>query len=95
MNRSYLWTRSAIRRYVQHLVKDLHLEESWRYDVAALMSQLGCVSLDPETVEAAYQRAELPAEDAARFNRHPAVARQLISQIPCLEGGGVDDHSSE
>jgi CheY-like chemotaxis protein len=77
-----------IRRYVQHLVKDLRLEESWRYEVAALMSQLGCVSLDSETVEAAYQGAELPADDAARFNKHPAVARELISQIPRLEAVG-------
>lgn len=74
-----------IRRYVQHIVEDLHIEEPWRYEVAALMSQLGCVSLEPETVEAAYQGAELTPEDAARFNRHPALGRELISQIPRLE----------
>jgi len=49
------------------------------------MSQLGCVSLEPESVEAAYLGAELTPEDAARFNRHPALARELISQIPRLE----------
>jgi ActR/RegA family two-component response regulator len=74
-----------IRRYVQHIVRDLHLEEPWRYQLAALMSQLGCVNLDPEIVEAAYQGAELSPEDAARFHRHPAMARELVSQIPRLE----------
>jgi response regulator RpfG family c-di-GMP phosphodiesterase len=76
---------TRIRKYVQHVTKKLQLEAAWRYEVAAMMSQLGCVTLDNDTIEAVYAGGRLSVEEQARFDAHPAVASELLSKIPRLE----------
>lgn len=43
---------TRLQRYVQYLVSKLKITQHWQYEVAAMLSQLGCVTLDPDTVEA-------------------------------------------
>ena len=74
-----------IARYVRHLVTKFGLSSPWRFEAAAMLSQLGCVTLDPELVQAAYVGKSATPEDAARFAAHPEVARNLLVNIPRLE----------
>jgi len=54
--------------------------------MAAMLSQLGCVTLPTEVIEAAYQGEELSPEQQHAFDTHPTVARNLLSNIPRLDG---------
>ncbi|HEY1263227.1 MAG TPA: HD domain-containing phosphohydrolase [Terriglobales bacterium] len=74
-----------VRRYVQQIATFLRLEKSWQFDVAAMMSQLGCVTLDPETVDAMYANSKLAPEEQSRYDQHPAVAAELLNKIPRME----------
>jgi len=74
-----------IRGYVQHIVKTLGLESPWRFEAAAMLSQLGCLTLDPDTIEAAYYGRKLAPEEQAKFDAHPTVAKDLLRNIPRLE----------
>ena len=74
-----------LRRYMVHLVEKLKLGDPWKFEVAAMMSQLGCVTLDPETIEAVYAGRHLPAKEQERYNSHPQVARHLLKNIPRME----------
>jgi CheY-like chemotaxis protein len=74
-----------IARYVGHLVSKFGLSSPWRFEAAAMLSQLGCVTLDPELVQAAYVGKSLSSEDQTRFAAHPQVARDLLVNIPRLE----------
>ena len=56
-----------------------------RYEIAAMLSQLGCVALHPDIIEAAYAGNTLPEEDRKRFDAHPQMARDLLINIPRLE----------
>jgi CheY-like chemotaxis protein len=76
---------AGIRRCVTYLVRKLQLSHPWRFDIAALLSLLGCVTLDPDLVEAFFSGLELSAEDQARFDAHPLVAANLLASIPRLE----------
>jgi len=73
------------RRYIHHLVEVLRLENSWQYEIAALMSQLGCVTLPPEIIESVYAGHQLSAEEQAQYDAHPSIAGDLLSRIPRLE----------
>jgi CheY-like chemotaxis protein len=73
------------RRYIHHLVEVLGLENGWQYEVAALMSQLGCVTLPPEIIEAVYAGKKLSTEEQAQYDAHPSIAGDLLSRIPRLE----------
>jgi FixJ family two-component response regulator len=73
------------RRYIHHLAEVLRLENAWQYEVAALMSQLGCVTLPPEIIETVYAGHKLSAEEQAQYDGHPSIAGDLLSKIPRLE----------
>jgi response regulator RpfG family c-di-GMP phosphodiesterase len=80
------FSRAArVRRYVQHVAKSLSLPGAWKYEVAAMLSQLGCVTLDPETIEVMYSGGELAPEEQAQFLNHPQVAQELLKNIPRME----------
>jgi FixJ family two-component response regulator len=74
-----------IARCVRHLVSKFDLPSPWRFEAAAMLSQLGCVTLDPEIIQAAYLGENLSPENQARFAAHPLVARDLLVNIPRLE----------
>jgi CheY-like chemotaxis protein len=73
------------RRYMHHVTTLLKLRNPWQYEVAAMMSQLGCVTLSPETIDAVYAGRDLSPGDQAQVNAHPALAYDLLSKIPRLE----------
>ena len=73
------------RRYIHHIVTRLSLGNPWKFDVAAMMSQLGCVAIDPATIDAVYAGRELSAPEQARYDTHPMIARDLLSKIPRME----------
>jgi len=74
-----------VRRYVGHVAQVLRLANPWRFEIAAMMSQLGCVTLDPATVDAVYSSQELSPEEQQRYDVHPMVARDLLRNIPRME----------
>jgi response regulator RpfG family c-di-GMP phosphodiesterase len=73
------------RRYIRHVAKSMKLENPWQYEVAAMLSQLGCVTLAPETIEAIYKGEALTANEQVQYAAHPSVAYDLLSKIPRLE----------
>jgi len=80
------FSRAAlVRRYVQHVVAKLSLRNPWKHEVAAMMSQLGCVTLDPLTLENVYSGQELSPEEEAQYATHPLVAQDLLKSIPRME----------
>lgn len=80
------FSRAArLRQYMAHIAKAIGIANPWRFEVAAMMSQLGCVTLHPDTIEAVYSGRDLLPEEQARYDAHPEVARDLLASIPRLE----------
>jgi len=73
------------RRYIHHIVTAMKLGNPWQYEVAAMMSQLGCVTLAPETVAAVFNSEQITPTEQAQYDAHPKVAYDLLSKIPRLE----------
>jgi response regulator RpfG family c-di-GMP phosphodiesterase len=74
-----------IARYVRHLAAKFGLPSPWRFEAAAMLSQLGCVTLDTKLIKASYIGEHLSPEDRTRFAAHPKVASDLLANIPRLE----------
>jgi response regulator RpfG family c-di-GMP phosphodiesterase len=80
------FSRAArIRQYVRHMTIRLQLPQPWQYEIAALLSQIGCVTLPTDTLEKVYAMAPLSAEEQKMFADHPTVAHNLLGNIPRLE----------
>lgn len=74
-----------IRRLVQHVAARLALVGPWKFEVAAMLSQLGCVTIDPDTIETVYAGGELSPQEEAQYVTHPQVAQDLLKSIPRLD----------
>jgi response regulator RpfG family c-di-GMP phosphodiesterase len=74
-----------VRRYVQHVITRLELGSPWKFEVAALLSQLGCVTLAPDTIDSVYAGRELSPQEQSQYVNHPKVARDLLKNIPRME----------
>jgi len=79
------FSRSArIRNYVRHIGMMMQLPNWWQYEVAALLSQIGCVTLPPDMLDKFFARIPFSAEDAEMFANHPRVGQNLLVNIPRL-----------
>ncbi|MGD0629297.1 MAG: HD domain-containing phosphohydrolase [Terracidiphilus sp.] len=74
-----------LRRFVEHVGEKLKLHSMWQFEIAAMLSQLGCVTLPAELMNAAYAGDHLSPEDKKKFDAHPAVAWEMLSRIPRME----------
>jgi len=76
---------SRLKRYVQHVGARLDLPDLWQFELAAMLSQIGCVTLPPDILEKVYAGQPLSADEERMFAGHPTVGRDLIVNIPRLE----------
>jgi len=74
-----------IRRMAAEMSTALNIPNDWQVDVAAMLSQIGCLSLDPETVERLHHGSALSPEERQQVNEVPLVAARLLGNIPRLE----------
>jgi len=76
---------SRIKRYVRHMATQLKLPRAWRFEMAAMLSQIGCVTLLPDTLLKVYAGQPLSADEEKMYSSHPSVAFKILSNIPRLE----------
>jgi len=76
---------NRIKRYVSHMVARLKLPNAWQYELAAMLSQIGCVALPSEVLTKVYRGRELSYREDRMWNTHPGVAARLLASIPRLE----------
>jgi len=101
----------AIQEMVGKLLDSFELDDTWNLKLAAMLSNIACVTLPPETLAKIGTNSALSSQENLMIIRLPEVGKNLISNIPRLErvaeiiyyqhkffnGGGfpVDDCSGE
>jgi CheY-like chemotaxis protein len=76
---------SRIKRLALDLAAAAGLAPSWELEAAALLSQLGYVSLPVELVEKAVNGEALSADEAQLLGDAPKLTQSLLARIPRLE----------
>jgi response regulator RpfG family c-di-GMP phosphodiesterase len=77
---------TRLRRLVAQLSEQLGIQDAWQVEVAAMLSQLGCIVLPPETATRVFNAESLSNAEKAMVEQMPAVTDQLLANIPRLEG---------
>jgi response regulator RpfG family c-di-GMP phosphodiesterase len=67
------------------LVAKLGVEDGWLIEIAAMLSQIGCITLPADTAARVYAGQQLGPVDAAMVQRLPSVTAELLGNIPRLE----------
>ena len=83
--------------FMAQLLAEMQRPSDWICDVAAMLSQIGCVTIPADTLDRMYDGSQLTPEEVAMAARLPAVAVQLLGSIPRLEAvrdilAHMDDH---
>jgi HD-GYP domain-containing protein (c-di-GMP phosphodiesterase class II) len=55
-------------------------------EIAAMLSQLGCIAVPEPTIRRLSEGRELSLDEERQFAAHPLVGSDLLSRIPRLEG---------
>jgi len=76
---------SRIKRYVRNIALHMKVTDIWRFDTAAMLSQIGCIILPEETAIKISQRQDLTAEESEILKLHPSIASDLLKKIPRMK----------
>lgn len=74
-----------VKHYVVQLAEMFDLPALWQYEVAALMSQIGCITLPGEVLQKMYSGVTLNEDENRMYASHPEVGARLLEKIPRLE----------
>lgn len=77
---------NRLKRHAVDLARQIGVRQDlWQLEVAAMLSQIGCIILPDETLEKVYQGGVPGEKERAMLDRVPAVTEQLLGNIPRLE----------
>jgi response regulator RpfG family c-di-GMP phosphodiesterase len=77
---------SQIRRLAVGVARCMEIEPAWEIDMAAMLSQIGCVTVPEHVLTAFFGGKGLTEKERNNFLQHPIIARRLLSEIPRMEG---------
>jgi len=80
---------TRIHRYVRHMAGEMKLHDAWQFEVAALLSQVGCITLEPGALDRIYTGDEISDEEERMFAAHPVAGGELLAHIPRLEAAAA------
>jgi CheY-like chemotaxis protein len=76
---------SRIRSYVGQVSRQLGISDYWQFELAAMLSQIGCIAVPPEILQKVSSRKLLTPEECETHRSHPETAHSLLGKIPRLE----------
>ena len=76
---------TRIKQLVSELAERLAIRERWQVEVAAMLSQLGHITLPPETAARIYHGHPLSADEQKLVGRLPALTEEVLGNIPRME----------
>lgn len=74
-----------VRKYATHMATRLKLRSVWEFELAAMLCQLGYITVPQQVLDKVATRQKLSPDEQAVFSSHPAVAERLLENIPRLE----------
>ncbi|OGV72434.1 MAG: hypothetical protein A3K19_31190 [Lentisphaerae bacterium RIFOXYB12_FULL_65_16] len=76
---------ARLQQRVAAIAAQMGIRDRWHIEVAAMVSQIGCVALPPETAEKLAHGQAMSEREQAMVERLPTVAQQLLAHIPRME----------
>jgi response regulator RpfG family c-di-GMP phosphodiesterase len=74
-----------IKRFVRNVAIHMGEMDVWLYENAAMLSQIGCVTLPEKVLKKIRTGDKLDAEELQLFNQHPFIAADILRKIPRME----------
>ena len=76
---------SRIRDTVKQVLERTGLANRWEFEMAAMLSQIGCITMPVDILQKLNDGAELSLDEQTLYKSHPATGSRLLESIPRLE----------
>ena len=76
---------TRIKHYVSDIAVQLQLPDLWQLEMAAMLSQIGCITVPPDILDKMYAGESLTGDEQELFSSHPSVGSSLVANIPRLK----------
>lgn len=76
---------TRIKQYASDLARHLGIGDRWQIEVAAMLSQLGSITLPEDTATKYYYGQALDNDEVQMIQRLPRITQDLLGNIPRLE----------
>lgn len=76
---------SRVKGYVRHIAKWLELTDVWEFELAAMLSQIGFVTLSSDLVNKANAGKPLTSKESKMYYEYLGISSTIIENIPRLE----------
>ncbi|MBU1247669.1 MAG: response regulator [Proteobacteria bacterium] len=76
---------TRVSRFVRMLTQKMDIKNIWKYEVAAMLSQIGCMVLPESAIVKLNTGKPFSPEEVQLYDMHPSIGRNLISHIPRME----------
>jgi response regulator RpfG family c-di-GMP phosphodiesterase len=74
-----------LAEYMRAIAKHLQSKQTWDLELAAMLSQIGCVTIPQAVLAQARTGRPLGPVETGMMNRVPQIGHQLLSHVPRLE----------
>ncbi|HNX22561.1 MAG TPA: response regulator [Spirochaetota bacterium] len=74
-----------IRTLAKLIYNDLDMSSKWQIEIAATLSQIGCVTIPDEILKKVYKGLILSEEENKMFSSHPSIGADMIESIPRMD----------
>ncbi len=76
---------SRVKKLARDIADHLSVKNAWEVEIAAMLSQVGCVTVPEEILQKISSGAPLSNQETGLFHQHPQVGHDLIARIPRME----------
>lgn len=76
---------ARVRKLVSQIAAVLQMEDAWQVEIAAMLSQVGCVSIPPALLTNAYPGQGVGGDELRMLQAQSQLSHDLVRQIPRME----------
>lgn len=74
-----------IKKIVGVIVQEMQLPMTWQYEIAALLSHIGCITIPGDILNKVFADQPIEGEEEEMYRNHPVVGGKLLEKIPRME----------
>lgn len=74
-----------MKKHMTEIAKRCYRRDIWKLELGAMLSQIGCVTLPPDTLIKHLKGEDLTSEEQQLFDMHPNVGFDLLNHIPRMQ----------
>lgn len=74
-----------LKNYTKRILKRTQLKNKWVYEISAMLSQIGCISLPEKLLKKKILNIPLTEKESDLYNHTKSISSNLVSRIPKLE----------